>query len=178
MSFQLGSPSEHVATLMSDLTCSAIQVLTKMLDGDFHRRLKSSGLVENTYLGFRRAGAGESDKILDWALAYLIATVVRDQRIAEPLLKINLAQVNQGTEDDMIADQASDVLGMVSGMLGRSWAGEVIEPATKGFSKPEKLTVTSLQDIINKSGLVEPGSFKVSPMRHRGWIGAGCRAGS
>lgn len=148
-----------ITPLLNDL--SANQVLSKMLDGDFLRRLKSSGLVENTYLCFRRAEAGEEDKILDWALAYLIAVVVRDQRIAEPLLKVTLAQVNQGSEGDILEQPASDLLDMVTGMLGRSWAGQVLEPATKGLSKPEKLSVTGLKDIINKSSLIEPGSFKV-----------------
>ncbi len=133
-----------------------------MLDSNFLRRLKSSGLVENTYLCFRRAEAGADDKVLDWALAYLIATVVRDQRIAESLLKVTLAQVNQGSEGDLDEPHTSDVLEMISGMLGRSWAGQVIEPAIKGLTKPEKLSVTSLKEIITKSSLVEPGSFKVT----------------
>lgn len=143
---------------------SAIQVLTKMLDSNFLRRLKSSGLVENTYLCFRRAEAGDDDRILDWALAYLIATVVRDQRIAEPLLKVTLAQVNQGSEGNLDEDHTSDVLEMISGMLGRSWAGQVIEPTIKGLTKAEKLSVTTLKEIITKSSLVEPGSFKVIPV--------------
>lgn len=150
------------ADLMFIALRSAIEVLIKMLDGDFLRRLKSSGLVENTYLCFRRAEAGEDDKILDWALAYLIATVVRDQRIAEPLLKVTVAQIDQASEADFLEEHTSDVLEMVSGMLGRSWAGEVIEPAAKGLSKPERFSVTSLKEIINKSSLVEPGSFRVS----------------
>jgi len=133
-----------------------------MLDSDFLRRLKSSGLVENTYLCFRRSEAGEGDRILDWALVYLLATVLCDQRIAEPLLKVTLAQVNQGSESDLFESQASDVLEMITAMLGQSGAGQVIEPTIKGSTKTEKFSATALKEIINKSRLIEPGLFKVS----------------
>jgi hypothetical protein len=42
---------------------SAIEVLRKILDSEFVRRLKASGFVERVYLEFRKAEAGEGDRV-------------------------------------------------------------------------------------------------------------------
>lgn len=43
--------------------CRAVEILRKMLSKDFLRRLKSSGFDERMYNQFRRAGAGDGDKV-------------------------------------------------------------------------------------------------------------------
>lgn len=42
---------------------SAIEVLKKLAKDDFRRRIKASGIVEDVYCAFRRAGAGEGDRV-------------------------------------------------------------------------------------------------------------------
>lgn len=42
---------------------SAIEVLRKMLEPDFSRRLKASGFVERVYVVFRKAEAGDGDRV-------------------------------------------------------------------------------------------------------------------
>lgn len=42
---------------------SAIEVLRKVSDPEFVRRLKSLGLVERVYVEFRKAEAGEGDRV-------------------------------------------------------------------------------------------------------------------
>jgi hypothetical protein len=48
---------------LSSRRSSAIEVLRKVGDGEFMRRLKASGFVERTYLEFRRADAGNGDRV-------------------------------------------------------------------------------------------------------------------
>lgn len=134
-----------------------------MLDHDFLRRLKSSGFVERVYIEFRQAEAGQGDRVLDPSLAFLLATIVRDQRIAEALLRVTPSQFtsSQLASDDVYEEQQSDLLEMLGGMLGRSWAGEVIGQAAKGLSKTEARMMGRLKEIVAKSRLVEPGSFQV-----------------
>lgn len=151
-------PSEPLGVRRS----SANEVLRKMLDTDFTRRLKSSGFIERVYAEFRRAGAGEGDRVLDPALAYLIATVGRDQRVAEALLLITPSQFDKSAEDDPL-EPKSDLIARLSEMLARPWAGEPVGAAgAKGLSKPETMAMRSLRETIDKSHLIEPGSFEVN----------------
>ncbi|GAA6044552.1 hypothetical protein JCM8097_003733, partial [Rhodosporidiobolus ruineniae] len=73
---------------------SALDLLRKLLDRDWLRRLKASGMAEQVYLAVRRAGAGEGrDRVLDTALAILLALLLRDQRLSEPLLRLSPADL-------------------------------------------------------------------------------------
>lgn len=87
---------------------------------------------------------------LDPSLALLIAILTRDQRIAEPLLRIPKAKgkgkASQSMDDDseMYEARTCDVVVVLGDMLKRSWAGEEIGGATgkgvvasKGLSKSD-----------------------------------------
>lgn len=47
----------------ADEACSAVEVLRKVLEVDFVRKLKASGFVERVYLEFRKAEAGDGDRV-------------------------------------------------------------------------------------------------------------------
>jgi len=104
--FALG-PLPARADSPSILSCSALDLLTKLLSRDWLRRLKSSGQAETVYLAFRLASSPPSslsastehadppgpDRILDTAFAVLLAFLMRDQRMAEPLFRLRAADV-------------------------------------------------------------------------------------
>ncbi|GAA5999714.1 hypothetical protein JCM10207_005875 [Rhodosporidiobolus poonsookiae] len=69
---------------------SALEILQKTLDREWLRRLKSSGMAERVYRAFRGAGAGEGeDKILDLTFFALLALLLSDQRLSEPLFRLS-----------------------------------------------------------------------------------------
>lgn len=81
---------------------SALDLLNKLLSRDWLRRLKSSGQAETVYLAFRIATSSPlggpdapagPDRVLDTAFATLLALLVRDQRMAEPLFRLRAADV-------------------------------------------------------------------------------------
>ncbi|BGP32554.1 hypothetical protein JCM10296v2_004335 [Rhodotorula toruloides] len=76
---------------------SALDLLQKALDRDWLRRLKSSGQAEFVYLAFRLSSAGSStsDRVLDIAFAILLALLVRDQRMVEPLFRLSPTDVER-----------------------------------------------------------------------------------
>ncbi|BGP25092.1 hypothetical protein JCM10295v2_004012 [Rhodotorula toruloides] len=76
---------------------SALDLLQKALDRDWLRRLKSSGQAETVYLAFRLSSAGSpsSDRVLDVAFAILLALLVRDQRMVEPLFRLGPSDVER-----------------------------------------------------------------------------------
>lgn len=83
---------------------------------------------------------------LDPALAFLVATLARDQRIAEPLLRVTtstFSKVAQG-EDAIFEEPTCDVLVVLSRMLALPWTGEEIGGAVpaKGFSKQDVRVVS------------------------------------
>ncbi|BGP08555.1 hypothetical protein JCM10049v2_004402 [Rhodotorula toruloides] len=76
---------------------SALDLLKKALDRDWLRRLKSSGQAESVYLAFRLSSAGSStsDRVLDIAFVILLALLVRDQRMVEPLFRLSPTDVER-----------------------------------------------------------------------------------
>ncbi|KPV75087.1 uncharacterized protein RHOBADRAFT_53982 [Rhodotorula graminis WP1] len=85
---------------------SALDLLNKLLSRDWLRRLKSSGQAETVYLAFRLASSTSPsfsassnadqpgpDRVLDTAFAVLLALLMRDQRMAEPLCRLRAADV-------------------------------------------------------------------------------------
>ncbi|BGP02460.1 hypothetical protein RTBOTA2_003836 [Rhodotorula toruloides] len=76
---------------------SALDLLQKALDRDWLRRLKSSGQAESVYLAFRLSSAGSStsDRVLDVAFAILLALLVRDQRMVEPLFRLSPTDIER-----------------------------------------------------------------------------------
>ncbi|GAA5821573.1 hypothetical protein JCM3770_006829 [Rhodotorula araucariae] len=84
---------------------SAVDLVGKLLSRDWLRRLKSSGQAESVYLAFRLAAAGVGrgeagqsagpDRVVDTAFAALVALLVRDQRLAEPLFRLKAADVER-----------------------------------------------------------------------------------
>ncbi|GAA5939647.1 hypothetical protein JCM10213_009150 [Rhodosporidiobolus nylandii] len=75
---------------------SAIELLTKLRDQDWLRRLKASGQAESVYTAFRRGGAGEGrDRVLDTALLILLALLLRDQRLSEPLFRLSPSDISR-----------------------------------------------------------------------------------
>lgn len=90
-------------------------------------------------------------QVLDPALAFLVATLARDQRIAEALCRISTSAFSssaaaQSNDDETIYDEPTcDVLSVLRQMLGRSWAGEEIgKKDQKGLSKSDARTVSVL----------------------------------
>lgn len=85
-------------------------------------------------------------QVLDPALAFLVATLARDQRIAEALCRISSTAfgVVKSVNDDAVYDEPiCDVLSVLGTMLGRSWAGEEIgKKDVKGLSKGDARTVS------------------------------------
>ncbi|GAA5862939.1 hypothetical protein JCM8547_003627 [Rhodosporidiobolus lusitaniae] len=74
---------------------SAFELLRKLLDRDWLRRLKASGNAEKVYTALRRAGAGEGvDRVLDTSLALLLALLLRDQRLSEPLFRLTPSDIS------------------------------------------------------------------------------------
>jgi hypothetical protein len=71
--------------------------LQKAHDRDWLRRLKSSGQAESAYIAFRLSSADSSttDRVLDTAFAILLALLVRDQRMVEPLFRLGPTDVER-----------------------------------------------------------------------------------
>lgn len=79
-----------------------MEVLSKLHDRDWLRRLKASGLAESVYAAFRRGGAGEGkDKVLDIALLLLLALLLRDQRLSEPLFRLSPTDIARPTPSQL-----------------------------------------------------------------------------
>ncbi|KAL8279525.1 hypothetical protein RQP46_008087 [Phenoliferia psychrophenolica] len=139
---------------------SAIEVLRKVLDPEFVRRLKSLGLVERVYSSFRTAEAGSGDRALDPALALLVATFAHDQRLMEPLLRISKSELEdeEGTSRGAWEEERScDVLEVLTEMLlGNATAGEEVGSAVpgKGVSKSDVRAITSVRALIDESTLL------------------------
>ncbi|BGP48698.1 hypothetical protein JCM10450v2_004574 [Rhodotorula kratochvilovae] len=91
---------------------SALDLLTKLLSRDWLRRLKSSGQAETVYLAFRLASSSSSegapDRVLDTAFAALLALLLRDQRMAEPLFRLRAADVQREEERLRAARDGAD----------------------------------------------------------------------
>lgn len=88
-------------------------------------------------------------QVLDPALAFLVAILARDQRIAEALCRISTSAFgasaqNTSMDDEAIYDEPTcDVLSVLGAMLSRSWAGEEIGlKEVKGLSKGDVRTVS------------------------------------
>ena len=127
-----------------------------------------------------RANADARTQVLDTALAFLIAFLVRDQRLAEPLLRVTAEAFSAGAQDEdaIFNEPTCDVLEILVALLGRSWSGEVIGAEAKGMSKADARVVSStstglcaslmtfaqltiVREIVDKSKLMDSGSLPV-----------------
>ncbi|KAK4696442.1 hypothetical protein P7C70_g8379, partial [Phenoliferia sp. Uapishka_3] len=142
---------------------SAIEVLKKVGDPEFVRRLKSLGLVERVYTEFRKAECGSGDRVLDPALALILAIFAHDQRITEPLLRISTNEFSQDLQkdDDVYNSPICDVLVVLAAMLGRPWGGEVIGAAVvgRGVTKSDVRSVAKVRELTDSSKLLEEGGL-------------------
>ncbi|GAA5894010.1 uncharacterized protein JCM6883_003694 [Sporobolomyces salmoneus] len=151
---------------------SALELLGKTLDKEWMRRLKSSGMVEQVYLAFRRGGAGNGDRILDIALVVLLAALSRDQRLCEPLFRLSTSDVslsdahlNQSTSPSQSSTASPrketirncELLETLVELSKRDWVkDEIGANQTKGkASKNDARHLQSLRDIIDKSNFFE-----------------------
>ncbi|KAI5478884.1 hypothetical protein MNV49_004518 [Pseudohyphozyma bogoriensis] len=131
---------------------SAIEVLRKVEDSEFVRKLKAAGLVERVYAEFRKAEAGDGDKVLDPALAFLVAFLVRDQRMAEQLVRASGdAGVGEG-----------GVLVVLSSILERDGSSQEITSEGKKGNKAELRAITSIRQIIDRSELLKEDDLPVT----------------
>ncbi|KAK4048271.1 hypothetical protein OIO90_005890 [Microbotryomycetes sp. JL221] len=156
--------------LLSGRRAAALEILRKMLNKDFVRRLKSSGFDERVYNRFRQAGAGDGDRVLDSALAFLIVLLARDQRITEALCRISTTAFSEtSSEVDAYEPEASDLLAFLRTSIQQPWSGEEIGAArsSTGLSKAELRYLSSLRDIIDQSKLLEPGTLSCKGLEAR-----------
>ncbi|KAM0791555.1 hypothetical protein ACM66B_006002 [Microbotryomycetes sp. NB124-2] len=149
---------------VSGRRAAALEILRRMQDRDFFRKLKSSGFDERVYMQFRRAEAGEGDRILDSALAFLVVLLVRDQRIAEALCRVSSSTFTPSdSQPDIYEQDISDLFSFLRAIVGRDWAAhEIGKSQAKSLSKTEARYLSSLRDIIDQFKLLEPGTLTVS----------------
>lgn len=90
--------------------------------------------------------ADSISQVLDSSLAFLVAFLVRDQRLAEPLLRVatDAFSTNAQDEEAVFNEPTCDVLEILVALLGRSWTGEVIGAGGKGMSKADARVVSRL----------------------------------
>ena len=71
---------------------------------------------------------------------------MRDQRLAEPLLRVTTDAFSstEPDEDAVFNEPTCDVLEILVGLLGRSWAGDSIGAGGKGVSKADARVVSRI----------------------------------
>ncbi|KAK4047128.1 hypothetical protein OIV83_005580 [Microbotryomycetes sp. JL201] len=145
---------------------AALEILRRMQDRDFFKKLKSSGFDERVYMQFRRAGAGDGDQILDSALAFLVVVLVRDQRIAEALCRISDSAFRPSSSPaDAYETETSDLLSFFGAALERDWSRDEIGGGFakgKSLSKSDARYLASLRKTIDEFNLLEPGTLAIS----------------
>ncbi|GAA5925256.1 uncharacterized protein JCM15063_004972 [Sporobolomyces koalae] len=135
---------------------SAIELLGKILDREWMRRLNSSGMAERVYLAFRRGGAGSGDRVLDLALVVLLTALSKDQRLCEPVFRLSTSDIQQPTilnskktstagspsPTKLEAERDCEVLGTLVRLANLPWAQDEIggraEASDKRAAKTSK----------------------------------------
>lgn len=90
-------------------------------------------------------------------MIFLIAYLVRDQRIAEPFLRVTVSQFENklkaedesklSSDDENIAQPVCDVLVVLNKVLEKSWVGEEVGKLSKGLSKSDQRNVSKELDL-------------------------------
>ena len=145
---------------------TAIEVLRRLCEPDTMRKLKATGFIEKVYLDFRRAEAGNGDRVLDSALIFLVALMSRDQRVAEALLRVDCTEV--AARENAALDNAtgSDMLAVTSRLLRRPWAVDEVgtRERPRGTSEADAKSLRSLRSVIDASPLKHDDTIVPSVM--------------
>lgn len=134
------------------------------MDADFLGRLRVHGLLERVYDALRAARGHPIDKVVQACLAFFVATLCLEQRLAEPVLRIPPV-AEPGQELDPLTTD-SDCLRVLGAMLASPAAtdGFAQEPGGKGSAKIERMKMAELADIIGKSSLRRHVQARVSEL--------------
>jgi hypothetical protein len=118
---------------LNALTCSALELVTKLCDSDFARRAKATDFRSRAWDALRASGAGDGDKVLDAILVLFSALVAQSpHEMIELTQKDDFIPVLWGILTTLNKVDSFELVG--------SGATEV-ELKKAGIGKAEKLTV-------------------------------------
>ncbi|GJN90944.1 hypothetical protein Rhopal_003958-T1 [Rhodotorula paludigena] len=164
---------------------SAIDLLEKLQSRDWLRRLKASGEAESIYLALRLASSSPSppdpdqpaehfapDRVLDTAFATLLALLVRDQRLAEPLFRLSPSDVSreQAKRTPSAVDGSGDSQGAAAAALARTQSAgddsQMTSSSAGWSSSPRKAVGAAAAEVDERSDLLE----LLTELGQREWV--------
>ncbi|GAA6005974.1 uncharacterized protein JCM10292_005632 [Rhodotorula paludigena] len=153
---------------------SALDLLEKLQSRDWLRRLKASGEAESIYLALRLASYSPSppeadhpaehlapDRVLDTAFATLLALLVRDQRLAEPLFRLSPSDVSRerAKRAPSAVDGTGDSQGSAAAALARTQSAgddsQMTSSSAGWSSSPRKAAGAAAAEVDERSDLLE-----------------------